>query len=403
MKGFRDDFKEWRSSLSGDEKDLLLKQAQGEFNKKFRKSDDFNKDISDEKVASFAKVLQKFFDSEKEDYKKEKEAKIPDYDALVRKAGQKTYDFSLKQNTVEVNRDADRRYMFASEKIKRAEMKGEKFPQSSPMLEMWAAQNNDTESHEKAMTAIAFLEKAAADPKASPEAKKAMQEAVKMGVPAMGEKFELLLPQVMVTQLQAAQHMINDWLQEYAKDHSESEVTDFKKKQLPEIFAKVIQELTSKYNSAKDEVEKDTQELKQFFRSQTEMPGKTKADILKGIWAELPKHTKKPVPPLDEEMLAELAQEPASIAGEFKHNWGTADKLYKSEAIDSFGQRYLLGVFETREEANKAFKAWNAEYEKARVDMKDEMQQWGKQEQARLDADTVAQERLRKALEEARR
>ena len=44
-----------------------------------------------------------------------------------------------------------------------------------------------------------------------------------------------------------------------------------------------------------------------------------------------------------------------------------AEKLYKSEAIDSFGNRYLLGVFENKAEAEKAFDAWNKEYEQAWV------------------------------------
>merc|ERR1719231_1918058 len=133
------------------------------------------------------------------------------------------------------------------------------------------------------------------------------------------------------------------------------------------------------------------EKMKAFFKSQKDMKGKTKADVLKDLWAELPKHTGKSVPPLDDEMLSELAAEPAVIEGEFKHSWGIADKLYKSEAIDAFGQKYLLGVFETKAEAEKAFADWNSEYEKARTDMKAEMQQWSKQEQARLDKDTTGQ------------
>merc|ERR1711974_512207 len=115
------------------------------------------------------------------------------------------------------------------------------------------------------------------------------------------------------------------------------------------------------------------------------------------------KVTDKPVPPLDEEMLAELAEEPAIIEGEFKHNWGTADMLYKSEAIDAFGAKYLLGVFETKDEAQKAFADWNGEFEKARGEMKAELERWGKQEQARLDRDTEGQERINEVLENAKR
>merc|ERR1712066_216825 len=113
--------------------------------------------------------------------------------------------------------------------------------------------------------------------------------------------------------------------------------------------------------------------------------------------------TKKPLPPLDEEMLAELAEVPANVPGQDKHSWGTADVLYKSEAIDAFGVKYLLGVFETKDEAEKAFTDWNAEYEQARADMKVEMQEWSKQENARLDKDPSGRERIKKVLEEARR
>merc|ERR1712066_518679 len=135
-----------------------------------------------------------------------------------------------------------------------------------------------------------------------------------------------------------------------------------------------------------------------FFRSQSEDRYKTKADVLRALWAELPKYLGKEVPPVDEEMLAELEQVPAVQEGEYRHNWGIADKLYKSEAIDAFGQKYLLGVFETQDEARKAFADWNSEYEQARADMKTEMQEWSKQENARLDKDPSGRERMKKVF-----
>merc|ERR1719190_5425 len=168
-------------------------------------------------------------------------------------------------------------------------------------------------------------------------------------------------------------------------------------------MVKLLTKVSDNYNKAREEIEESNEKMKEFFRSQKEMPGKTKADVLKEIWAELPKYSDKPVPPLDEEILAELAEEPAIIEGEFRHSWGTADKLYKSEAIDAFGMKYLLGVFETKDEAKEAFAEWNDEYEKARAEMKSEMQQWSKQENARLEADTSGADRIKKILEEARR
>ena len=64
MQGFKDDFYAWKDSLSKDEQALILKQAQNEFDKKFRKSDEFSKDLPEEKIQSFAKVLKKFFDND---------------------------------------------------------------------------------------------------------------------------------------------------------------------------------------------------------------------------------------------------------------------------------------------------------------------------------------------------
>ena len=59
-----------------------------EFNKKFRASDEFKKSVSEDKIESFGKVLQKFFDNEREDYKKDVAMTTPDYDALQKKANQ---------------------------------------------------------------------------------------------------------------------------------------------------------------------------------------------------------------------------------------------------------------------------------------------------------------------------
>ena len=72
-------------------------------------------------------------------------------------------------------------------------------------------------------------------------------------------------------------------------------------------------------------------------------------------------------------------------------NSGTISSLLKDPRI-----RFFYGRFSRNCEER-------LEYEKARDDMKDEMTQWGKSEQARLDADPADQERIQKALEEARR
>jgi len=384
MKSFKDDFKAWKSTLSKDEQSLLLKQAQGEFNKKFRKSDEFSQDISADKIASFANVMKKFFDAERDDYKKDKMLKTPDYGFLQRKAAQKSYDFSLKERVIEIDREADRRYMFAMQRIKAAEAKGETFPQASPQQDMYALINNDTASHETLEKTMEFMKKIPADWIAD---KTKFDEFVKKGVPPIGTPMELFLYRPIADQLSFL-------VEDFGKKGEYLEQKD---------ALGLIYDTVTTYEQARDAVAKDSKDLKEFFRSQSPMPGKTKADVLKEIWAELPKATGKAVPPLDEEMLAELQKIPAVVEGEYRHSWGTADKLYKSEAIDSFGQKYLLGVFENIEDCHKAFNDWNAEYEKARQDMKGEIQQWGKKEQARMELETAPQERIKKALEEARR
>eukprot|EP00435_Cladocopium_sp_Y103_P044171 s988_g12.t1 len=336
MRGFKDDFYAWKETLSSEDQALLLKQAQnaswqkGEFNKKFRASDEFKKSVSEDKIESFGKVLQKFFDNEREDYKKDVAMKTPDYDALQKKANQVAYDFSLKRAVIEVDRDADRRWSFATDKMKLAEDKDGG--------EGWTAALRGKSSR---------------------------------------NDFAVKLPRKLIDDLKATAGGIAAQME----GKSESE--------LDEMWWKEAGQLVAGYYKQREEVEKDVEGLKKFFRSQKEMPGKTKADIVKQIWKELPKHMDTPVAPLDEEMLVDLAKEPAVIEGEFKHSWGTAEKLYKSEAIDSFGNRYLLGVFENKADAEKAFDSWNKEYEQAGKDVKENLKNWAKQQEAELAEDMV--------------
>merc|ERR1712232_688926 len=97
-------------------------------------------------------------------------------------------------------------------------------------------------------------------------------------------------------------------------------------------------------------------------------------------------------------LLAELAKEPAYDALQAKNPFGYADKVYKSEAIDPFGKKYLLGVYGTKKEAEQAFVEWNKEYEANRETMKEELDQWNEAENARLDKDTEAKERMQEIL-----
>jgi len=399
VRGFKEDFEAWRTSLTPEERAMVQKQAQGEFNKKFRKSDEFKKDLPKEKVEAFSKILGKFFDNEANDYKKELEMKTPDYDSLFERRNNK-FDFSLKPVVVEIDRDADRRYRWALIKIAAAEAKGEKFPNSSPMNEIHAFPNRDEKEHEFSVKMVNYLKDAANDADCPEDFKPAIAELVEKGVPPAGEKFDIILPQVLVVQFN---HM-RDQIQEIAASYQNKTDAEFAEleKEMPNIATKVMQQLTKTWIEARDEIQANADHSKEWFKSQNEERYKTKADVMKAVWEVLPKLTGSSVPPIDEELLADLEQQPAVEEGEYRHSWGIADKLYKSEAIDAFGMKYLLGIFETKDEALKAFNDWNQEYEKARADLKAGMEQWGKSEQARLDKDTAGQERIKAILSEQR-
>merc|ERR1719383_1531871 len=192
MRGFKEDFDAWRSSLTPEERALVQKQAQGEFNKKFRKSDEFKKDLPGEKVEAFSKILGKFFDNEAEDYKKELEMKTIDYDKVLERRNNK-FDFSLKNEVVEIDRDADRRYRWALINIAAAQEKGELFPNSSPLMEIHAMPNDSEEDHQSNLAVIEFLKKAKEDSSCPDEMKKVVDQVVENGVPPMGEKFDVML------------------------------------------------------------------------------------------------------------------------------------------------------------------------------------------------------------------
>jgi hypothetical protein len=389
MSGFKEDFDSWKSTLSTDEKDLLLKQAQGELNKKFRKSDDLTKDISDDKIESFGKIMQKFFDSEKEDYLKDQEAQPPNYNALKDRGNSASaFDWGLSYSVVEIDRDAERRYEFAMERMLKAKDSGTTFGQSATYAEPVGFINDNEELHKSNQVVLDVMKKAAAADGASEELKKAAAE---FKLPAMGQNFTQIVPKSLHETFMKAAEILKQKAGAYRANHTEEETKKYIEGDLEKEWLEALTGLEKKYYDAVDTVAGDVADMKKYYMTQKgrekELADKTKADILKEIWAELPKLTDKPVPPLDDEILAELAQEPAIIEGQFNHNWGTADKLYKSEAISPFGEKYLLGIFETMEESEKAFTAWNEEYEKAREQLKVERDQWGKQEQARVDAD----------------
>lgn len=324
-------------------------------------------------MQSFTKILGKFFEAEADDYKKEIGTEMPDPDGLLYKGTESKMDFSLKSQVVEIDRDAERRYHFAALRTTHAAYKGEYWPSSSPMKDTYEWQNNDTESHDMLVRVVEHLK-------------------VPVEIPAVGEKFTMPLPAVLFDELNEIGYNLAVW-----KEESGVSDDEYKK-----AVTNITTDFVLGYYKARDTIERDVEAMKDFYKSQSRDLYKTKADVLKEIWRVFAEKSGEKMPPLDEEFLAELEQIPAVDEISFRHPWGIADKLYKSEAIDAFGFKYLLGVFETIPEAQKAFEDWNGEFEQARTDMENELDQWSKQEQARLDADTAGQEAMKVVMEQGR-
>merc|ERR1712003_172209 len=97
-----------------------------------------------------------------------------------------------------------------------------------------------------------------------------------------GERFEVLLPMQLVNQLHSARNTLIDAVETFKENHTEAEVKELEAA-LPEAFHNVIMNLTKTYTSARDEVEKDVDRMKSFFRSQTADKYKTKAEGLHGV------------------------------------------------------------------------------------------------------------------------
>jgi hypothetical protein len=242
-------------------------------------------------------------------------------------------------------------------------------------------------------------------------------------VPPMGERFILTLPisvvKILMTSLEnekghLAQAKAEAWKmygEEAKKKSAEPSEAEFNKefgKEHSELAWKMANFTVVEWKKAKDEVEALVEEAKSIAMNDVvqEMKDKTQKDVmlrLRDFFEFLP-GVSPPPKMYDEKYLAELAKVPAvSEKGDWPasllYKSETIPKQWKSEAVDAWGNRYLLGIFETQEEASAGFDEWFEEYQKAEVEKKEELKQLSKKEQARLDADIVGQENMKAVFE----
>ena len=205
----------------------------------------------------------------REDYKKEAEQRAPDYNALQNKAKLVSYDFGLKKRISQLDRDADRRWMFASMKARIDEANGKEPVDSAPFEDAYKMPKPIMEKVHKFLTEANKLS-------SEPEIEKLLKE----NPPS--DDFKIQLPRVLHEKIASkAAEAAKDY-EDFAANHSEAEAKEYTGAH--DNFMKAVEEIMGPYYEARKANEKKVEDLKAFFRSQKAPPGKTKADVVKEIW-----------------------------------------------------------------------------------------------------------------------
>lgn len=175
-------------------------------------------------------------------------------------------------------------------------------------------------------------------------------------------------------------------------------------KAMKEKFLKEWEAMTKQFFAEVKEVN-DAAEKERMVYEESKGSKATQADVLKEVWQAINDGkiiveggSKDKLPPLDEELLAELAEKPVQPV----NSYGYGKKLWKSEARDTFGAQFLIGVYDTYDEAYQAYGKWKAAFDQNKQNVRSGFEQYKKEENARLDKDTSARDRLLTLLEDSR-
>ena len=115
--------------------------------------------------------------------------RTPDYDALKNKAALVSYDFGLKRRVVEIDRDADRRWMYASMRARVEEAEGKEPSDSAPFEDLYKF------SKETAETVHKFIADANSASSAPAGLKKDIEKVLKENPPS--DDFKVRFPRVL--------------------------------------------------------------------------------------------------------------------------------------------------------------------------------------------------------------
>jgi len=407
LQSFKDDFLAWKATLTPEERAVSLEQAQNEFNKKYKSTENFKKELPEEKVNNLRDIVSKFLDTESADYKKAKMQKsfAEDNELIDNRIARMNFDFSLRPRLTEIDRDAERRYFFASERFEAAAQAGSEWLPAPPAIKLVEVNNTGAENHARnKQIAEQHVRIVKAMPGVTAE-QIAMAEKFAASLPAEGTPWEMwqyraLLKYydmidawvdglVAAKEAEMGPEKFKAWFDKEGKDDME------KLKQLEKTHTHY------RFYESVEQIEDSVDATKAWFRNSVHMPGKTKADMVREMW-KVAEAAGKQLPPLDEEILADIAKYPAHLEGEYKHSWGTAEKLWKMECVDPYGMVFLLGVFDTEELAIDAFNAFNVQYEEGRAMKIEEARIAEEAELADLDSRRDAMDRLRRDLQSER-
>lgn len=402
MNGLSEEFAEWRASLSPEEKKAMTDGAQLAMDKKYLKTlpEEFTEveGLSEEKDKKFMSILSKFINASGGlDAKKGMGKVRPDYNAMVDLMGdgsdQETL-LALTNEVHEIDRHAERRYQYAigrNDVLKYRDGKAGLISCSPQMEETFFNESNDPlKDPAKFAETLKKVEEYVAGADWSNGISK---EDAEKGIAALKErvaagKHSLILPvavrEIMDKQMEKALNVT----MAFDKEGTSKET----------MKMAIAQAMFEEWYAANEEVETAALSYEAVYKSIDKETKKSKGDVLKEMWAAMAEKGYE-MPALDEEFVAEMSQVPAAV--DWVSPWATADKLYKSEAVDKFGERFLLGIYETKEEAIERFDLWNQEYMKAFADRKEMFSSKDKVAEAEAKKDTAAKDRILAILEEA--
>lgn len=292
-----------------------------------------------------------------------------------------------------IDRDAHRRWLHIPAAQRRYEAEGKWFPPTSPIEDNFLLQNNDTASNQALRQLLRDLREGIE--RGSGQNQQFLEGARnffnKMGEPRVGQD-------VMIRMRHSVWEIIKK-----LTTIAEKEWGGQDRNRMIEEATESFLELVTEHEAAAKEIEEDIQFEKEFFRSQLDRSHEkiSQADLLIEMHTLFKKQ--RNLPPLDQDQLAPFRDKPAVQPRKHGDPWGYENTLYRSIAIDGFGDEYLLGVFTSERDAKAAYDSFYQQYVDLKIKQQDELSMASKRESARYESEIgLGHEKVNQMVETAR-